>query len=565
VPVNLLSLYVNIVARSLIAKNPRVLLETRTAGKRPNVQAMQDWINQEIERLYLANVLQRAVLDALFCIGIVKVALATPADAGLMGWSVQAGEPFCEVVDLDDFFFDAHARDFHRAGFIGHRFRVPLDVVKNSSLYKSRSELKESPHVLYNEQGDERIDSLGRSSYGVHDEFEPMIDLCEVYLPRHRLVLTLLWDDVCGASPDSDLKPLREQPWIGPPCGPYHILGLGSVPGNAMPKGPILDLIDLHEITNHVYRKIIRQAERQKSLLLVAGGNEEDAQRIRDAADGDIIPVNRLEDATPADFGGPNNLNTVMAETFDQKFSRMAGNLDLLGGLSPQSKTATQDKMLNEGASRTVQDMQERTTEFVSRVLRALCWYWWEHPQKEVTVKYSVRGMEEIVVPRTVYPRQQDMGVLIPPGPPNRLYRNEPFEELDLRVDPYSLQYKTPQERMNEINQLVTQIIIPMAPLLQEAGVAFDVTEWLKKMARLLDIPDLTDLITIQEPPDTQTRLPEEGPSKPAQTRRTYERISTPGRTQQGDTQNLRNALLGVNPGGNPAATARNGQMNGSP
>ena len=50
-----------------------------------------------------------------------------------------------------------------------------------------------------------------------------------------------------------------------------------------------------------------------------------------------------------------------------------------------------------------------------------------------------------------------------------------------------------------------------------------------------------------------------------AQTERTYNRVSIPGRSQQGDTRIKINSLLGINPGGGPE-TAKNvmaGMANG--
>src|SRR5205085_8976936 len=104
----------------------------------------------------------------------------------------------------------------------------------------------------------------------------------EVYLPRHRLVLTLSDDTVTGGAElgaGSDGGSLRIQPWLGRDQGPYHILSFGTVPGNAMPKAPVQDLVDLHEAANSAYRKMIRAVGRLKEIAAVQGGATEDGSR----------------------------------------------------------------------------------------------------------------------------------------------------------------------------------------------------------------------------------------------------------------------------------------------
>ena len=346
VPVNLLSLYVSVVGRALIARNPRVMLSTFTKQLKPTVSAMQSWCNQEIERMQLQKTLQRVVTDALFSVGIAKVALASPADSAAVAWNLKAGMPFCEIVDLDDFVFDAQAKSFEEVSYIGHRYRVPLEVVKDSRHYnKARKELSATDNSPYNLEGDERVSTLGKGVYsGNIEDFEDFVDLWEIYLPRHRLVLTLPDDAMTGASirPGSVEEPLASQRWIGPETGPYHILGMSVVPGNAMPKGPLMDLIDLHEAANRSYRKVIRGVDRIKEVAAVAGGALEDGSRVMNADDGDIIRLDRPEAIKQMIFGGTANQNVLaIATVMKDLFDFMSGNLSIMGGLSPASKTVS--------------------------------------------------------------------------------------------------------------------------------------------------------------------------------------------------------------------------------
>lgn len=557
-PVNLIELYKKIVLPNLISQNPRVLLSTFNAGGKPAVAAMQSWLNLELGRMGFCETMQRVVDNALNLVGITKVALATPDDAAEYSWGLRAGQPFVEPVEFDDFVYDIHARKFAEASFIGHRLRRPLDVVQNSKVYnrKAAKKLQASKHRFYNQEGDLKIDVLGRGFWGGDTEdFEDMVDLWEIYLPRHRVVITLPSDD--GGNPEMGMheEPLREQNWLGPDDGPYHFLGFETITGNALPKGPVQTLYKLDEVVNHLYRKLINQAQRQKEILAVQGAADADGSRIVQAPDGEAIRVDNPEAAQVMSFGAPNAMNFQFADHLKQLFSYMACNLDAAGGLSPQAKTLGQDKMIQASSSRVIMDMQARTAAYVARVVKAVSWYHWKHPENELTYEHTLKGMAKGRT-RTVYPA----GARDQNGVPRTLTRSVPFEQLDLRVDPYSLAPQDPATRLQTMNGVVTQIVIPMMQLLQAQGIGFDMNAYLEKVGTYSDMPDLADILTIQEPPaQTPSGPSHNGPAMPQNTERRYVRENVAMRSEKGASQQLMASLSGVKTGG----AQRNGQPAG--
>jgi hypothetical protein len=542
VPVNLIALYVSVVGKNLIAKNPRVMLSTFDQQNKPAVSAMQTWANNEIIQMRLQNTLERVVLDALFSIGICKVALATPADSASVSWNLGAGQPFAERVDLDDFVFDVHARDFSEVSYIGHRFRAPLSVIKGSKLYsKARLELSPSYDSFYNLEGDERISVLGRTYYNGNDEeFEDMVDLWEVYLPRHRVILTLVDDQLSAASASPSRSydhsgALRTQKWLGPDSGPYHILKYLTVPGNAMGKGPIQDLVDLHVSTNKLYRKLIRQAERQKSLTLYQRNATEDAAKIQQSNDGELVGVDNPAASAVRDFGSPNQMNAQFAVHLFDTWNKIAGNVELMSGAGPQSKTLGQDKMLEQNASGQVADMQQTTIDFAADVIKSLCWYWWHDPFKVMKTKAQLPGIPDMGIQRTVTPQQRMRGR---------------FADLEIEVDPYSFQHQTPQQR----GMLLDQVIATMAPmmqLLQSQGVQLDINSWLQKKGTYENMPDLQDIFTVAPPPQPDQQAAgtsaNDGPTGPAQTSREYIRRSVGSDTPANRAQQFSNTMASKN------------------
>lgn len=538
VPVNLLSQYVTIVSRNLIAQNPRVMLSTFRRDMKPMISAMEDWANLEIDRMKLKTTLERGVFDALFSIGIVKVALATPGEAANAAWVQQAGTPFAATIDLDDFVFNTRVRDFREA-WMGHRYRVPIDVVKSDHRFTAdlRARISPSQTPTYNQQGDERIEMLGRG-WNVDDDFEDMVDLWEIYLPRYKVIITLADTDMIGGYSG---RPLHVQEWVGPDCGPYHILGMGTMPGNPMPKAPLMDLLDLHLAFNNAYRKLIRRVHDMKNVTLYRSGASEDADRVKEASDQEFVKSDDPTAFNQIKQGGGVEELQVITQSMQQLFSWLGGNLDSMGGLSPQAKTLGQDAMLERNSSKGIAYMQDRVVEWTSDILESLCWYWYHDPYRTHSSEYKPTAGGVASITRKVTPEMRMQGS---------------YEELKIAVDPYSLQHSTPQQRMTMLNQVVTNVLTPMMPILQQQGIGIDINAYLTKMAKYMDMPDLADIVSIVEPPGDQGGAggggdgsDQMGP-QPANTTRTYVRENRPGRTMQGDAINALNAARGNDTGG---------------
>ncbi len=547
-PVNFLSLYLTIFPPKLVSQDPKVMLSTFEKQYKGVVASMQEWANGEVEAMNLSDTLHRAVLDALIGpMGIVKVALATPSESELRGWEVKYGQPFASVVDLDDWVIDMHARHFSQAAYMGHRIRVPIDSLRDSDLYDKvrRKKLVPNADKQYNEPGDERITMLGRQYVaGQMVEAYDYVDLWEIYLPREKMVLTLCSED--GGTPYfEEYKPGKDAPfaqrdWVGPYCGPYYPLSYLTVPGNLNGKGPIQDVSDMDDDFNKIVSKLFRQAARQKEVIAYAGQSEADMARYRDEGDGGSIRVDQPDKIRPIASTGPNPNNNQFAIQVWQWLNKIAGNLEVIGGLGEQAGTATQEKLLNANAGSTVTDKQNRTIKFTSKVFEGLCWFWHHHPQKVMTGYHAVAGLSA--------PIRQDV------TPQQR--QKVPFEAMKIKVDPYSMTYQTPGEKLAFLNQMMTQIVLPMMPFLKEQGIDVRLDKFLEYAAKFGNSPELEEVISFTAQPEPQDPQQGQGdgrndrPMKPQVSDRTYNRVNSSEATSQGKDQTMRTALLRMNPGG---------------
>ena len=543
--VNLTALYVQVVLPHLIANAPRVMLSTMLKQHRHVVTAMELWANKEIERTKLASTLERAIVDALFLMGTCKVSLVSPAESAKLAWNVQAGRPGCFAIPFDNMVWDMDATNPLEVEYVGHSMRVPIDAIKQAKFYEEgRKDLEPDDYRAYSEWGEELTAALGRGDYKTDPaSYKDHVTVWELYLPQDRMVVTLA-GDANGGMREIRGKALRYQNWIGPYCGPYPCLQFQPVPDNLLGKGPISDLFDLDVAANGMYRKVVRMTERTKEITGVAGGADADGNRVLEADDGAMIRLDNPERITQFVTGGKATQSVfVMATALKDLFSFMGGNLELLGGRSPQSKTATQDEMLNANAAAGINQLQKRTIEFVSEVIKSLCWYWHHDPIHVMRTEQAIPGVPEMQLNRTVTP-QQRMRI--------------PFEELDIKVDPYSMQHQTPQQRLAFLNNMVAQLI-PIMPMLQAQGILFDANKWLSLNAKYGDAPDINELFTIGDPPLAMEGG--SGPSHdtvlPASTERTYNRRNIAA-DEGAESQQMLAAGMGVDTGGS-SKPSRNG------
>jgi hypothetical protein len=78
-------------------------------------------------------------------------------------------------------------------------------------------------------------------------------------------------------------------------------------------------------------------------------------------------------------------------------------------------------------------------------------------------------------------------------------YRLGNFDDYDFRVEPYSMVFKTPQQHIQEYFQ-VLQEIAPLWPMFQASGATLNVEVLVKELARLMNKPEIEQLITFATP-----------------------------------------------------------------
>jgi hypothetical protein len=123
--------------------------------------------------------------------------------------------------------------------------------------------------------------------------------------------------------------------------------------------------------------------------------------------------------------------------------------------------------------------------------------------------------------------------------------RHGTFEDFDIQIVQYSMQHKSPQERANEIIQLLTQVVFPILPLIQQQGIGLNLQRTFEILSKYMSLPELQLMFEFIGVP-----MPGSGADAkaPQVSHRTYERVNRPGATRQGNDQTMQQLLMGGNP-----------------
>ena len=475
VPVNFLEMALNIYRRQVAARAPRVMVRSKDGDNISFADDLEIALNIAIEDMKFDETMRRWVLEAMFGMGVLKVGLAPSDQREIMGFTHDPGQPFADVVDFEDFVFDITAKRWDQVQFCGNRYALPLEAVQDLKMFPKK-DLSKYERRTTNEQGDQKISNMvdDGGSYG-EESYMDLVELWDIWLPYEGVVATFQTDPNGGLE---DKEPLRVVDWDGPEGGPYHLLSFGDVPGQIMPLPPAALMIDLHELGNRVFRKLARQADRQKTITLVASANQDDGRRITNANDGDAVAVDRPEATKDVRYGGVDQAGLAFFQQLRQLTSYFGGNLETLGGLNNATNTASQEQLVKSQATMRIADMQERATAASTDVIKAIAFYMWNDPIRAYRIPKKIPN--------------SDMTIMAEMKPEKR---NGEFPDYAIEIVPFSMQSRTPSERLQSAMQVMQTYIVPMSALLQQRGLVPNIEAFLKMSAELSGTPEIMDLV----------------------------------------------------------------------
>lgn len=521
--VNLLNQTARIYTVALAAHNPQVLVSTPRVENLPFARRFEVNLNKLIGDMALDQTFRAIVLDAFFCIGC-GVVMMRDTDTRFHGileseedvW-LDPGEPWLNRVSLDDLILDMPVRELTKMRYCGHRYRADFEKVMDEPGYekKVKDKLKPTKRDVHESAGSARDIGTGDAE---DDDLKDMVWLQDIWIAENKSVVTL--------AVDQDLPPLIERDWVGSQAGPYKFLSLGDVPDRLIPASPAINLFGMHLQQNRLHVRMEKDSHAHRVVNVYHPGAADDAEKIRTAERNSWVSSNDPSRISQVEVGGVDQRDMALAQFIQDEYDRFAGNLQAMGGLGPQASTVGQEELVMGQLSRMEADMRMAVVNFASDVILDLGRLMWEDQTLELHTTMPVGAGIEV---SSDWRPDLRMGE---------------FEDYDFRVEPYSMVFKTPEQKLQELFQVLQQIA-PLWPMFQASGATLDAEAIVDEIARLKNRPEFKTFITFAHPADMLGGDQNTVRQSPVTKRETVRKNVATGGTQDARSNALIQSLLG--------------------
>jgi hypothetical protein len=490
---NLMNQAVEAYTMALAANRPRVLISTHHDDLLFFAKVFETATNNLIKEIGLEQTIRRWVLDAFFCVGVVKVHMADSGQVEVEPdlW-MDPGKPFASNVSLDNFVYDMTAKKYSEVQYAGDSYRIPFSDLDDSELWDQDVVKELNPTSKFHQER-ERLELISRGAATDPDEYEPMIDLMDLWLPRDNKIYTFAMDHAKRF--EGRHKPLAVMDWDGPEFGPYHLLSFNDVPENIMPTSPASHLNNLSKLANNIMRKNAASARAARRVHTYPPASHKDAQRVQRAGADAWVQVQENGELREVQIGGVDELNAQFLGGIVDMFDRMSGNLQMQAGLGASAPTARQEQIVKSQASKKEAQMQYRVVEAATSLVRDLGFMLWQDEVKEMPAKYTVEGTENVNVNATWTPEM----------------REGDFIDYNLDIDIFSMGYQSPDDRVQNITNMLNLFAQFQDGLMQQGG-QIDFERLLELFSELTNEPRLREFIKFSGQDLAQAGLNKVGP-----------------------------------------------------
>ena len=503
-PINLMDRSLSILIPYLIMSNPKLLITSKKTEYRPFAKTTEMAFNHLIEEIKFArNSLRPVVRDSMLGLGILKTGLMKSHEVEIFGHLHEVGQVYSDPVDLVDYIGDPSATSFEGFEFEGNYYKMPLEAAQ--AMYPKHADKLQSSYTLHGAARENDPQRIAKNAQfdGQYSTLKEYVRLAEYWIPDENVKLII---------EPSSATILRTIEADSPEGGPYDKLYFKDFPGSSLPIPPLWYSMDLDSALNSIVLKMRKQAEAQKSNLVYEGNASDDAERLVSAPDTGSLLVSDTKAIDIVTWPGIDPQHYNWANYLENQFSMQNNNLYLLGGQGTGAETLGQDQLQFANASKSVDDMADKTYSFTQSAAKKMIWYFWSDPLISVPMIKRIQGFGDIAV---IF---------------DRAARDGEFWDYEFSIEPYSLQRLSASVEFQRTLSLITQWVLPSAQLAAQQGAQINVpkaTQHLAKMSGLRGIDDWYETAV----PNAESRI---NPYTPTQ-----------GKVKQKDVQDGR---TGANP-----------------
>lgn len=471
-PINLIFNTIKVMVPNIVMRNPKNDVITDFMDQEDYAFLLGRGIDDVERRIRFEETLRAGIVDAHFGFGLFKVGIAESGQLlTIDDIHVDPGSVYCDIVDLDNLCIDPLCRVWDKATFIGDRIRVPRQILLDKDGW-DHDLVRELPRSGTTSSNSSASEYLSKQQNAGSDMMIAMdyVDVVEIWVPSANAIVTI---------PDPSLmvrdKYINIREYYGPKEGPYEKLALTlPVSNNALPVAPVSVWYDLHKMANRMFKKTFEQAERQKDIGVYDPANTDQAEDMREAQDGEMLPGDPNA-VKVVSFGGQAQTNESMTAQLQSWYNYIAGNPDQMAGQKAGADSATEATILQGNAAIGMADTKSMVYKCAANIGSKIGWYLHYDPFIELPIIVRSTG-----------------------GQPQQLWltpeqRRGDHYNFTFRVKPKSMQVLEPNIRAQRIIQFTTNVIPAAANtqmILTQQGIKFNLPEYLRRTAEEMEIGD---------------------------------------------------------------------------
>lgn len=358
----------------------------RTVAKTMMLRGEAKVLSQAQTQIARENDLAMQIRDAFTdaCLGPIGGVMKCGIKAGaemvkVSGRLLNRGQFYGKTLHPGDWAADPSARTEDEWTWECHKYRLPRGLAMEAGIFPrdviARLPAFDDDSYLGGENTDEWRGGAGR--WDLFDVIE-LIDGC-IYGGDTSWAFTL------PSSPGFVSDYLYLEEYQGPERGPYYHLGF-----RRMRKRPLyIPLVavwrDLADILNLVGAKVMRNVADAKSVLAYSRGAVDDAKTVMEAADRAAVAVDDVNALKDIPVGMVHKDLAPFMQQGMSWWNLLSGNIQLLGGTSPDTSTETLGELKQMMGTAGVQtrDVTDITNSFKTKVGQHILWDLTTDPLKQ--------------------------------------------------------------------------------------------------------------------------------------------------------------------------------------
>jgi len=503
----------------MVGGKPRVRVETRRPTAQQQVAgALQAAVNRWIQDTKFETVIEKAAYDYMFRWSALLVTVEPRKDQYDLNDPLLM--PQISRLSPRDMGWDAMAPDPEHARLMWHRWTIDHDDL--IAMAEEDAKLPEEDQVGWNLK---TIKNLvpGREMSQLDQEFADRVEDNPDRLERNEISLIDVWiaDDQVDENkgPDQGFngsittiaqgevqlggegqdeqahQVLPRRDYFGPKSGPYVVTGCYIVPDQGEPLSPLVAVEHQANLLNSVSNSAIRSMLAYKKGTVVAGVEEDDAQRLNDAEKDHLVLLETQVDLNNQmasyELGGVSQQQFVTMSYFRTLLERVSGFTDVQRGNIQGEGTATEvNAALDASASRTAYIREKFVRGMTNALAKVMHFFYYT---EQIIFPLGQEGLDSAKKGTTEdLPEGAEAWFF---GGIHQEGSGGSIEDLSMSIDLMSFMRTSEASLKRKSETVVTAL--QLLPVLTQPGVKGQ--ETLKLLADLENMPELLNIFDFNE------------------------------------------------------------------